>query len=124
MGRTLGAATRPHEPEGEREKLSRKNPPHNPPSRNSLTATRARLCVPLCLAAAAALCPFASYAHTQGQSPEQTPAVVRPRTVRPKEDAARPVPTPTQGVAAPAPAQTNAAPAPSAQPDTTQADEA
>jgi VWFA-related protein/TonB family protein len=92
--------------------------------------------MPLCLAAVAALCPVASYAQTQGQSPEQqTPAVVRPRTVRPKEDAARPAPTPTQGVTAPtaaqpaptqtnaAPLQTNAAPAPS-QPDTTQSDEA
>src|SRR5205085_7412771 len=43
---------------------------------------------------------------------------VRPRTVRPKEDAVRPAPTPTQSVAAPVPAssqpaptQTNAAPA-------------
>jgi Ca-activated chloride channel family protein len=75
--------------------------------------------MPLCLAAVAALCPVDSYAQTQGQSPEQTPAVVRPRTVRPKEDAPRPAPTPT-------PTQTNAAPAQSspAQPDTTQADEA
>jgi VWFA-related protein/TonB family protein len=91
--------------------------------------------MPLCLAAVAVLWPVASYAQMQGQSPEQTPAVVRPRTVRPKEDAARPAPTPTQSVTAPTPAQpapaqtnaapvqTNGAPAPS-QPDTTQADEA
>lgn len=95
--------------------------------------------MPFCLAAAAALCPVASYAQTQGQSPEQTPAVVRPRTVRPREDAARPAPTPTQSAPAPAPTRTNAAPSQTngaaaqpqpfpaqsspAQPDTTQADE-
>jgi Ca-activated chloride channel family protein len=83
---------------------------------------RARLCMPLFLAAASALCAVASYAQTQGQSPEQTPAVVRPRTVKPREDAPRPAPTPTQS----APAQPQPSPAQSspAQPDTTQADEA
>jgi Ca-activated chloride channel family protein len=66
----------------------------------------------LWLALVAALGPAASNAQTQGQSPAQTP-VVRPRTVKPKEEAARPEATPTQGVATPAqsvPAQSNAAP--------------
>jgi Ca-activated chloride channel family protein len=90
----------------------------------------------LWLALAAALGPAASNARTQGQSPAQTP-VVRPRTVKPKEEAARPAATPTQGVDTPAPqtapAQANAAPvqtnsAPSqsspAQSDASQTDEA
>jgi Ca-activated chloride channel family protein len=86
--------------------LSRKNPPLTP------SRTRARLFPLLCLALSAALGPATSNARTQAQSPAQTP-VVRPRTVKPKEEAARPAATPTQGVVAPAqtaPAQTNAAP--------------
>jgi Ca-activated chloride channel family protein len=91
----------------------------------------------LWLALAAALGPAASNAQTQGQSPAQTP-VVRPRTVKPKEEAAPPAATPTQGVATPAqsapvqpnaaPIQTNSAPAQSqstpAQSDASQTDEA
>jgi VWFA-related protein/TonB family protein len=89
----------------------------------------------LWLALAAALGPAASNAQTQAQSPAQTP-VVRPRTVKPKEEAAPPAATPTQEVATPAqsaPAQPNAAPvqtnsAPSqpspSQSDASQTDEA
>jgi Ca-activated chloride channel family protein len=89
----------------------------------------------LWLALAAALGPAASNAQTQGQSPAQTP-VVRPRTVKPKEEAAPPAATPTQGVATPAqsapalpnaaPAQTNSAPSQSSptQSEASQTDEA
>jgi VWFA-related protein/TonB family protein len=64
----------------------------------------------LWLALAAALGPAASNAQTQGQSPAQTP-VVRPRTVKPKEEAAPPAATPSAAAPAQsAPAQPNAAP--------------
>ncbi|MFL6281759.1 MAG: VWA domain-containing protein [Pyrinomonadaceae bacterium] len=86
--------------------MSRKNPPP------TTSHARVRLFPMLWLALAAALCPAASNAQTQGQSPAQTP-VIRPRTVKPKEEATPPAATPTQGVATPAqsaPAQSNAAP--------------
>lgn len=123
--------------------MSRNNPQNEPPSRNASAEGRVLLRLIFC-AAAAALCPIATHAQTQTQSPEQTP-VVRPRTVKPQAEAPRPAATPTQSAPSPSPtpaqsaptqtniaptqtnaAQTQASPAQTspAQPDAAQDDEA
>lgn len=83
--------------------MSRKNSPLTP------SRTRARLWLPLCVTLVSALGPAASDAQTQGQGPEQTP-VVRPRTVKRKEEAARPAATPTPSAVAPAPTPAQSVP--------------